>query len=295
MTGEQPTSVLTLQDGRGLAYDEYGDPQGVPLFFFHGMPGSRLTGELGDPAAKKLGIRIISADRPGYGRSGFQPRRAFLDWPRDIVAMADSLGIERFALAGVSGGGPYVAACAFAIPQRLMGAGIIAGVSPFDVPDATTGMSRQNRMLFGLARRAPFLMRPPMALMGFMTRHFADRMMTAMVRSLPAPDQAALADARMLSMFKKDSLEAFRQGGRGAAWEAVMYARPWGFRLEEIAAPVHLWQGEQDRNVPPSMGRYQAGAIPDCRATFYPAEGHISLAVNRIEEILSALVSRPAA
>jgi pimeloyl-ACP methyl ester carboxylesterase len=292
VTGERAASVLTLRDGRRLGYVEYGDPQGKPLFFFHGMPGSRLEGELADPAAKKLGVRVIATDRPGYGLSDFQPRRTFLDWPADVVALADGLGIGRFAVAGVSGGGPYVAACAFCIPERLTAAGIIAGVSPFDVPDATVGMSGQNRFLFGLARRMPWLARPPMALMGFAARHIPDRMMSTMMRSLPEPDQAALADPQMLAIFRKDSVEAFRQGARGAAWELVMYARPWGFRLEEIAIEVYLWQGELDKNVPPSMGRYQAHAIPNCRATFYPGEGHISLVVNHLEEIHGALMSQ---
>jgi pimeloyl-ACP methyl ester carboxylesterase len=285
-------SVLALERGRRLAYEECGDPQSKPLLFFHGMPGSRLEGELAGPAAKKLGVRVIAADRPGYGRSDFVPRRTFLDWPADVVALADALGIGRFAVAGVSGGGPYVAACALKIPERLTAAGIIAGVSPFDVPDAAVGMSQGNRFLFGLARRFPWLVRLPIALMGMLARRFPDRMMRTMIRSMPEPDQAALARPEMLAMFKKDIVEAYRSGSRGAAWETLMYARPWGFRLEEITMQVHLWQGELDKNVPPSMGRYQAGAIPNCRATFYPDEGHISLPVNHLEEILGALVGR---
>jgi len=279
----------TLKDGRRLGYAEYGDPQGKPVFFFHGMPGSRLEGELADEAAKKLRIRVISLDRPGYGLSDFQPRRAFLDWPPDVVALADALGIERFAVAGVSGGGPYAAVCALKIPGRLTAAGIIAGVGPYDEPDATEGMSGQNRLLFGLSRRFPWLVPLPMALWSFATRHFADRMMSAMVRSLPAPDQAALARPEVLAMFKKDSVESFRSGSRGAAWETRMYARPWGFRLEEISMEVHVWQGELDKNVPPSMGRYQGRTIPNCRVHFFSDEAHISLVVNHIEEILGAL------
>jgi pimeloyl-ACP methyl ester carboxylesterase len=292
VAGDRPGSVLTLKDGRRLGYAEYGNPQGKPLFFFHGMPGSRLEGELADAAAKKLGVRVIATDRPGYGLSDFQPRRTFLDWPADVVALADALAIDRFAVAGVSGGGPYVAACALGIPERLTGAGIIAGVGPYDQPDATEGMGSTNRMLFGLAKRFPWLIRLLMAVVSFATRHFADRMMSAMVRSLPKPDQVAVKRPEIMAMFKQDTTEAFRSGSRGAAWETLMYARPWGFGLEGIAMEVHLWQGEQDKNVAPSMGHYQARAIPNCRANFYPDEGHISLAVNHIEEILATLVAR---
>jgi len=281
---------ITLRDGRRLGFAEYGDPQGKPLFFFHGMPGSRLEGELADPAAKKLGVRVIAADRPGYGLSDFVPRRTFLDWPPDVLALAAALGIERFAVAGVSGGGPYVAACAFRIPERLTSAGIIAGVSPFDVPDATVGMSQGNRFLFGLARRFPWLARLPMWVMS--KGAGSERLVRQMARALPDVDQTAIRRPEVWEVFKRDAAEAFRHGARGAAWELVMYSRPWGFRPEEITMEVHLWQGEEDRNVPPSMGRYQARVIPNCHATFYPGQGHISLVVNHIEEILGALVSQ---
>ncbi|OGO50594.1 MAG: hypothetical protein A2148_04950 [Chloroflexi bacterium RBG_16_68_14] len=292
MATERPGNVLTLKDGRRLGYAEYGDPNGKPLFYFHGMPGSRLEGELADAAAKKLGVRVIATDRPGYGRSDFRRGRTFLDWPRDVVELADALNIKRFAVAGVSGGGPYVAVCALKIPERLTAAGIIAGNRPFDQPDAKDGMSSTLRMLFGLAKRFPWLIRLPMAVQSFATRHFVDRLMPAWVRSLPEPDQVAMKRPEIMAIFKRDTIEAFHSGSRGAAWETLMYARPWGFRLEEITMEVHLWQGEQDKNVPPSMGRYQAGAIPNCRATFYPDEGHISLVVDHMEEILGSLTSQ---
>jgi len=291
MAAERPGNVLTLKDGRRLGYAEYGDPNGKPLFYFHGMPGSRLEGELTEEAARKLGIRVIATDRPGYGLSDFQPRRTFLDWPADVVALADALAIDRFAVAGFSGGGPYVAVCALKIPERLTAAGIIAGNRPFDQPDAKDGMSSTLRMLFGLAKRFPWLIRLPMAVQSFATRHFVDRLMPAWVRSLPEPDQVAMKRPEIMAIFKRDTIEAFHSGSRGAAWETLMYARPWGFRLEEITMEVHLWQGEQDKNVPPSMGRYQAQAIPNCRAQFYPEDGHISLAVNRIEEISAVLTA----
>lgn len=290
MTDGKPDNILRLRDGRLLGYGEFGDPNGKPLFFFHGMPGSRLEGELGDTAAKGLGIRLITSDRPGYGLSDFKPGRTFLDWPDDVLELADALNIDRFAVAGVSGGGPYTAAGAFKIPERLTAAGIISGVGPFDVPDATDGMSRQNRLLFNAARKAPWLIRLPMWLMGQGARRFPDRSMAMMARALPEPDKAVLARPEVMAAFKQDAAEAFRSGSRGAAWETVMFARPWGFRLEEITMKVHLWQGEVDVNVPLSMGRYQARAIPNCQATFYPDEGHLSLIVNRIEEIFGALL-----
>ena len=289
MAASKPDNVVRLKDGRLLGYAESGDLAGKPLIFFHGMPGSRLMAKLGAEAAHKLGVRLIAPDRPGYGLSDFKPGRTFLDWPADVSELSGALGIDRFSVAGVSGGGPYAAVCALKMPERLEAAGIISGVGPFDAPDATAGMSRQNRLLFGAARRVPWLVNAPMWLMAQGTRRLGDRAIRFMMRAMPEPDRAVLARPEVMAAFMEDAKEAFRNGGRGAAWEAVMYARPWGFRLEEISMPVHLWQGEVDVNVPPTMGRYQAEAIPNCRASFYPNEGHLLL-VDRMEEILGSLI-----
>ena len=106
--------TILLQDGRRLGYDEYGPPDGKPLFYFHGTPSSRkdwpALGNQGLP--EKLGVRVIVADRPGMGLSDFQPERRIADWPADVVALADTLELERFSVLGYSGGGPYAVACA---------------------------------------------------------------------------------------------------------------------------------------------------------------------------------------
>ncbi len=281
--------TLRLRDGRFLGYAEYGDPQGKPLFYFHGFPGSRLEARLAHDAAKAGGVRVISLDRPGMGLSDFQRGRRFTDWPEDVVQASDAQGIGRFAVMGLSGGGPYVAVCALKLPQRLTAAGIISGVAPLDSPGATAGMSRQNRLIFGLGRRLPWLARP----MWWLARQASrdpDRLLNQIRRSAAEPDKAILDRPQVRAIYKADLQEAFRRGSRGLAHELVVYSRPWGFRLEDITMPVHLWQGEADANVPVSMGRYQASAIPNCRATFYPGEGHL-MSIDRMEEILAALLS----
>src|SRR5437868_4337089 len=113
-------TVFRLRDGRALGYAEYGDPGGTPVFFFHGSPGSRLQRHPDPSITSSFGARIITVDRPGYGRSDFQPGRRLLDWPADAAQLADALSIERFAAIGLSGGGPYLLACAYAMPERLI-------------------------------------------------------------------------------------------------------------------------------------------------------------------------------
>ncbi len=286
----RPDAVIRLTDGRLLGYSEYGTASGTPVIFFHGMPGSRLEGALAHEAASRANVRLIVPDRPGYGLSDFKPRRRLIDWPDDVSELADGLGIGRFATGGISGGGPYVVACALRIPDRLTGAAIISGVGPFDAPGATDGMSRQNRMLFGASRRFPPLARAIVALMGMVMTRWPERASKQLLRVMPAPDQAVLERPGVLEKLIESSREAFRQGSRGAAWEARMYARPWGLRLQDISMPVQVWQGGQDVNVAPSMGRYQAAAIPDAHLTFLEDEGHL-LGVTHMEEVLAQLVS----
>jgi pimeloyl-ACP methyl ester carboxylesterase len=159
----QKDKTLRLRDGRQLAYAEYGDPNGSPVMLFHGNPSSRLSWGLipGSPFRPRL--RLIAPDRPGFGRSDFQPGRQLLDWPDDVCELADVLGLNRFAVLGVSGGGPATLACAWKIPQRLTAVGVVSSPCPTDVPGVTEGMSRTNRMLFLLAKHAPALVRLNMA------------------------------------------------------------------------------------------------------------------------------------
>ena len=282
--------TMPLRDGRTLAWAEFGDSAGKPVLYFHGFPGSRLEARSAHDAAVKMGVRILAIDRPGFGHSSPKPRRRIMDWPADVCELADHLGLEHFAAMGVSGGGPYAAVCAYRIPNRLTNVAIVCGVGPFDIPQATEGMMTMNRMLFGLSRYSEIVPRLIMAFMARAIRKNPDAAMAQMRRRLPEPDQKAMDRPEMRDSFATSALEALRQGTREAAHEAALYARPWGFRHEDIEREVLLYQGELDVNVPPAMGRYQASALPNCRAQFYPDEGHLSLAIGRIDEILEALV-----
>jgi pimeloyl-ACP methyl ester carboxylesterase len=103
---------IALPDGRLLAYAEFGDPDGRPVLFLHGTPGYRLNIWATDAELRSAGVRLVAPDRPGVGRSTPQPDRRLLDWADDIHHLADTLGLERFALVGFSNGGPHAAACA---------------------------------------------------------------------------------------------------------------------------------------------------------------------------------------
>ncbi len=289
MASAAPGRTIRLKDGRFLGYAEFGDPRGRPVFFFHGLPGSRLEAQIAHEAAKTTGVRVVSLDRPGMGLSDFKHHRTLLEWPQDVLSAADALGLEKFAVAGISGGGPYVAACAVKIPDRLTAAGIISGTGPIDAPEATKGMSRQNRIGFFIGRRLPWLARVPYWYFGWRNPEI---IIQQMARSIAAVDRQIVERPEIRDVFVEDLREAFRRGSRGATHDFLLLCRPWGFRLGDIRMPVYLWQGDADANVPASMGRYQAQAIPNCEATFFPGEGHL-LIVDRMPEILSALTPAP--
>jgi pimeloyl-ACP methyl ester carboxylesterase len=287
-------NTLRLRDGRLLGYAEYGDPGGKAAFYFHGFPGSRLEAQLAAAAAAKGGVRIIAVDRPGFGLSDFKAGRTIGEWPDDVTELAGALGIERFAVIGVSGGGPYVAACALRIAQRLTGAAIVSSAPPFDTPGPGEGMFQRNRLLFTLGRRMFWFAQLPMWWLARQVRRDPEYVISFVIRSLPESnkDRVVLSRPEVRETLRRDIVEAFRQGSRGVAWDAVLlYGRPMGFRLQDITMEVQLWHGEDDLNVPPSVGRYLASVIPNCRATFFPAEGHYSVMIDHIQEIQTALLA----
>jgi pimeloyl-ACP methyl ester carboxylesterase len=270
-----------------LGYAEYGDPGGRPVFFFQGTPSSRL---LHPDAAitAALGVRLIVLDRPGFGQSDFQAGRTLLDWPGDVLEVAGLLSIGRFAVVGVSGGGPYVAACAYKIAQRLTAAAMVSSMGPVDAPGATEGLPPVRRAGAAVARRAPSLLRPLMWLLQNPGRN-PDQFLRRYTAHNREPDRELLERPDFSGMLKASYAESARNGIRGFAWEVRIVSRPWGFRLEDIPMEILLWHGEEDSSTPVAMARQMASAIPNCHATFLPQEGHFLL-FTHWQEILAALL-----
>ncbi|MDO9130990.1 MAG: alpha/beta hydrolase, partial [Anaerolineales bacterium] len=278
-----------------LSLSKGNDPRGAPVFFFHGIPGSRIF-RPPDEITAKMGVRLICVDRPGYGLSSFQPNRRILDWPDDIAQLADALTIEKFVVAGHSGGGPYVAACACKLPGRVIAAAILCGVGPLDAPTATKGMWGLNRFGLVVGRYIPWpLWRLLIWCFYHQGRDDPVALMERDAESRPRADAELWENPAIREVCYASTKEALRLGTRGHAWEARLLTRPWGFSLEDIRVPVFLWHGTADRETPISMGRYVASKIPNCRATFREGEGHILL-FNHWEEMLAEMLgsTRPA-
>jgi len=281
---------IRLAGGRRLGYAEYGDPGGKPVFYCHGFPASRLEAALLDAAARRTGVRVIAADRPGYGLSDFQPKRRIGDWPGDVVELADALGIDRFSIVGVSGGGPYALACARKIPQRLVAAGVVCGLGPVTEPWATRDMQWNRRLILRVARGAPWMLSPLYRVVLGPVLHRRPATLLSVLSHTPVlQDRMVLERPDVRRTLLASILESVREGPGGILHELSLYTHDWDFRPEEIAMTVDLWHGDADPVVPAVHTRVLVERLPQPRPAILPDEGHFSLPINHMQQILSAL------
>lgn len=278
-------------DGYRHCYQLFGDPDGFPLLYCHGFPGSRLDARLVHDGARALGLCVIAIDRPGFGGSDLQPGRRMADWPMQVDYLMDALGHRRFSVLGISGGAPYAMLLAQHLHQCTERLGIVCGLGSLVESGSERGMGRSQQALIRFARAFP---RAALPLYRYLVGSFLGRFPSASLGILtggaPPADRLILANPEVRSIFVEAAREAFAQGGRGPAWELYLFTHRW--QADPAAVPVQtfLWHGEVDATVPVAMGRTHARRIPHCEAVFYPDEGHFSLPVSKLEIILSTLL-----
>lgn len=287
-----PSRSLTLADGRRLAYAEWGDPDGIPVIHHHGMPGSRLDHAAPDQVYRRLGVRVITPDRPGYGLSDPLPSRKVLDWPNDVRQLADHLGLDRFAITALSGGGVYALACAASIPDRLTELLLAGCPAPVDRPHAVRGMRFENVIGLRVGVLAPWLFRGVAGMLAGWVRRYPELFLAEGTHDQPPADRrwSTLPWVHMDAV--SNLREAFRQGALGYSQDITLLARPWGFELEQIKARVQLWHGDADRVIPVHHGRYLGSLLPNATLHVCPGEGHMLL-WSRLTEILVAARGLP--
>jgi len=289
------SQTIKLRDGRKLGYAEYGDTEGKPLFYFHGNPGTRTEAKMSVLTLSEKTARIISIDRPGFGLSDYKGDRTILDWSDDVEELADSLGYKKFSILGISGGSPYVLGCAYKIPHRCQSVGIIAGISPINKHTISLeGVSK--RMVF-VNKKLPFLFRTFFWMK--MARHarsedesrIRKKMLSHVTKNFSKPDKKLLNRPKIMDILCERMRDIGRISTKGTMCDRKLIFRNWGFKLEEISkkVKVYLWQGYFDKTVPISIGKYMSKKIPNCKAEFFPEEGHISVCINRINEIATCL------
>jgi len=283
-------NFLSLKDGGRLAFVEYGATTGEPVFFFHGWPSSRTMAELTDSSARELNVRIISADRPGICDSSFQPNRCLLDWPHLLQQFADHLEIERFRLLAFSGGAPYAYAAGLKLPDRVRAIAIVSvAVSFADLSDHC-GLLPLYRWMIWFYRNQPRLLRASFRMVRpVMSWRTSAR---SYFRMLPRPDAEVLRDNAAFEVVFESQRRAWRgSGADGVMADAEIYGRPWGFRLEDVAVPVRLWHGKKDRAFSFRVAEETAKRLPNCVARYIDNEGHFSLPIRHMREILEDLIA----
>ncbi|NKF21063.1 alpha/beta fold hydrolase [Solimonas marina] len=274
--------TIKLPDGRELGYGEYGKHGGTALLLFHGTPGSRVFGRFdGADWIDAAGLRIVTPERPGYGLSSPAPRRRIADWAADVEALADQLGIDRFHVAGGSGGGPYALACALRLPSRVQSATLFSSGGPPEVMRLSKDMQGGNRIAFFAARYAPLLLKALTSMTANAIRKQPQQYLRKLKAQLPESDRALMDDGT-LERTMMQLTEAYRQGGDGAYRDMRLVSQPWGLDLGTITVPVFLWHGEADNLVPVATARAFADMIPGCESHFITDAGHQLLGDDRI-------------
>ncbi len=286
------SKTLRLADGRNLGYLRFGAPEGAAFFYFHGMPGSRHESLLLQHQATALNLSIIALDRPGYGLSDICHEHSLLNWPRDVAAVADMLGLERFGIIGVSGGGPYALACAYALAERLTGVALVCGLGPVFNSALLKDMPFFFRTAFSLEQISPGLFRLfyglPLQNLARMNPRLAVRLLA---RHLGGPDRKVLLREDVLDNIATNLSQAFYQGIDGATDDVHLYQQPWGFELADITAEIQLWHGAADPIVPVSHSKFITEQLTNATLKLVPGAGHFSLFILHAESILSGLVA----
>lgn len=276
---------IILSNGRITAYTEYGNPAGIPIVCFHGMPGSRLLFRVMEQAAFEHGLRLIAPDRPGYGLSEAASTKRLVHYADDIIELADSLGLAEFGVLGVSGGGPYAMACAYKLTHRLTIAAVMSGIGPLNLRNSTAEMVFMNRLMFNLGRFSP-------ALVGFLLPRLLKMQLPSMEKHVQeGTSPTADISPEAFAIVAADQQEAIHTGGNGIKFDMTMLWQPWGFDFEAIQTQVYLWHGEADNLAPPALAHHIADHVPHIDAVFYPGEGHIDPLTKHIDEIVAKLAA----
>jgi pimeloyl-ACP methyl ester carboxylesterase len=275
--------VMTLPDGRRLSWHEFGDPNGSAVIYTAGTPVSGLGGGCYDETARAAELRWISPDKPGYGSSDFQRNRSLLSWSDDLVTLAGHLGLDRFALAGESGGAPFTLAAAHQLRDRVSVVALIAAGGPFDRAERRD-MKARVRVRCWLARNAPSLNTFQIAAMRreLSTPAKRERCLQREMVTTPAGDHDGLR------IEIEAVADALRQGSRATVQELALIKRPMPFPLTEVHVPVHVWHGALDRSAPIAYARRLARELPNATLHVSDTSGH-DVGLDRRAEITAGL------
>ncbi|MFD5628914.1 MULTISPECIES: alpha/beta fold hydrolase [unclassified Streptomyces] len=281
-------------DGRLLRVEISGDPHGRPVFLLHGMPGSRVGPRPRPMFLYQCGTRLISYDRPGYGGSDRKAGRRVVDVAQDVAVVADALGIDRFAVAGRSGGAPHALACAALLPDRVTRAAALVGLAPRDAEglDWFAGMAPSNVNEFKTAFTDPERFVARLIPRSAAIRSDPARLLEELRRELTDDDRQIVSDNTIRSMLLRNYREALRHSPYGWIDDALALTGDWGFDPADIQVPVMLWHGAKDVFSPASHSSWLAARIPRATAVLEPTGAHFA-ALRALPKVFGWLLSDP--
>jgi len=280
---------LTLPDGRRLGYASYGPDNGWPVLFFHGIPGSRHSSHSAGLVGQTHNARLIAFDRPGYGLSDSLKGRQIHDWPEDVEAALDVLGIDRFSLFGYSGGGPFALATAVAMPKRVASLTNVSAMGPLDTPEAEARLShRQQFERFVCARITPILRFKTWQAAQSIRADVGDYL-ASRARAAPEEDRLQIERPAINAMMRQDLLASVERGGGTLAHELSLMARSWEFDLTKVRAPMQLWHGTADDIVPLWVAESVAKRLPHAKTRYLSGLGHLLL-LSHMNDIIEQLL-----
>jgi pimeloyl-ACP methyl ester carboxylesterase len=282
---------IAVGDDRQIGFAEFGDPQGRAVFWLHGSPGARRQIPMEARVyAEQRQIRLIGVDRPGIGSSSPYQYDTVFAFAEDLRTIADTLGIDRFEVIGLSGGGPYTLACAAAMPDRVVAAGVLGGVAPVRGADAIGGgVSTLITAAAPVVEVAGAPLRLVASQLIRLIRPVAEPALYAYARISPEADRRLLVRPEFKAMFLDDLLNGSRKQLAAPFADVVVFARDWGFRLDEVKVPIRWWHGDRDHIVPFEHGQHVVSRLPDAQLTHLPGESHLA-GLGRAEEILGTMV-----
>lgn len=275
----QPATV-SLPDDRTVAYTEYGSPDGTPVCFFHGTPGSRRLAKLFDTTARSQRIRLLALDRPGYGQSSPWPDRSVRDTDRVVSLVLDDADIDTAGLIAFSGGAPYAFASAVTHPDRIDRLDVVAGATP---PHVTDEQPFVQQLLGGMAATTPRLLRAAFRAQAWLVRHQDP---SFVVGQYTTGDAATVSESAA-AIVREDFLEAFANHHSGAVTEFRHAATDWDVAFDDIETRVRLWHGTDDTNVPlPAVRRFES-VLPNAHLAVLTDADHLQTVLRGVPEIFA--------
>ena len=278
-------NTLLLDNKYQLAWNEYGTADGEPVFYFHGITGSRMEAQTADTIAKDLGIRLIAPDRPGYGDSDIQDGFCLLDWPNVISQLADKLRLSQFSILGFSNGGSYALACAHELAERLKHITVVGSTAPFETKAMQEHVSADFKPLYELAATDY-----PAALQQVTQLATSpETFMEVLQASLLPCDKTIFEQDDFYQHYLENLALAIHNGVDGMVNGLSCVSLPWQFNLEDIQTHIDIWHGRDDNLIGLPVAEYLAETLQNTSTHFLNNSGHYFL-FNQWREVLGQTI-----